>query len=69
MHLGQCKPEHRDVFGAIWMVLITFVHFTDDGAIQWLNTPNSLLDNAMPIDLINAGRGYEVRNVAYLMGR
>lgn len=68
-HLGQCKPEHRDIFGAIWMVLIEVVGFDDDGSIQWLNTPNALLDNALPIDLINTGQGYRVRNVAYFLSK
>lgn len=65
----RCRPEYRGVFVEVWKVLTGLGHLTREGAWAWLVTESSLLEGAAPIDLVNMGRGYEVRNAAYLMVR
>ena len=59
----KVDEAYTDIFGEIWQVLT--VTYTIDGAMIWLNSRNTGLGMDRPIDLINSGRGLEVRNAAY----
>jgi hypothetical protein len=47
----------------IWVMKLQRIGLTKDKALLWLATPNNILDNKVPFNMIKEGRSDELNNL------